>query len=69
MGANMVSPYKCLQIWVKHFSGYLAYEKLARPLVNLDEGLALTHTRARIRSVSMIVRVNVVLNRTVVDSD
>ena len=27
----MVSPYKALQIWVKRFSKYLAYERLHRP--------------------------------------
>ena len=28
---NMASPYKALQIWVKRFSKYLAYERLHRP--------------------------------------
>ena len=28
---NMASPYKALQIWVKRFSEYLAYELLHRP--------------------------------------
>ena len=28
---NIASPYKALQIWVKRFSEYLAYEPLHRP--------------------------------------
>ena len=28
---NMASPYKALQIWVKRFSEYLAYEQWHRP--------------------------------------
>ena len=35
----------------------------------LTRVLALTHNRSRISSLNMIVGVNVVLNRTVVDSD
>ena len=35
----------------------------------LTRVLALTHNRSRVRSLSMIVRVKLVLNRTGVDSD
>ena len=31
MSSSMGSPYKALQIWVKHFLGYLVYELFLRP--------------------------------------
>ena len=31
MSSSMASPYKALQIWVKHFLGYLVYELFLRP--------------------------------------